>query len=155
MNTAEEILKDKKRETVHVSHNETILKACQIMVESKIGALLVKNQDRFVGIWTERDLLRNIIIPGFDPETAVISDYMTTPLHTVPHTTRLYKLQELFLGLFVRHLLVEKQGDILGLISIGDVLRAELLEKDKRFKDFNEFVTWEHYEKWRQNRPRQ
>jgi signal-transduction protein with cAMP-binding, CBS, and nucleotidyltransferase domain len=155
MNNAEEILRDKNRETVFISHNETIIKACQVMVESKIGALLVKNQDEFVGIWTERDLLRYITTPGFDPNTALVGDYMTTPLYTVAHTTRLHKLEELFLGLFVRHLLVEKEGDVVGLISIGDVLRANLLEKDKNFNACNEFVTWEHYEKWREGRSRE
>ena len=155
MHNAEEILKDKNRETVFISHNETILKACQVMVESKIGALLVKKQDEFVGIWTERDLLRNIITPEFDPNAALVGDYMTSPLHTVPHTTRLHKLEELFLGLFVRHLLVEKEGDFIGLISIGDVLRANLLEKDERFTKCSEFVTWEHYEKWRWGRPKE
>jgi len=154
MNSAEEIVKDKKRETVFISHNETILKACQVMVDSKIGALLVKKQDEFVGIWTERDLLRNITTPGFDPETARIGDYMTAPLHKVPHTTQLHKLEELLLGLFVRHLLVEKEGKFIGLISIGDILRANLLEKEERFKECNAYVTWEHYEKWRYGRPK-
>lgn len=154
MNNAEDILKDKNRETVHIAHNETILKACQVMVESKIGALLVKDKDKdeFVGIWTERDLLRNIITPDFDTKTALVGDYMTTPLHKVTHTTRLHRLEELFLGLFVRHLLVEKEGNFIGLISIGDVLRANLLEKDERFTKCNELVTWDHYEKWRWGR---
>jgi len=155
MNSAEDILKDKKRETVFISHNETILKACQVMVESKIGALLVKEKVEFVGIWTERDLLRNIITAGFDPSSARVGDYMTTPLHKVAHTTRLHKLEELFLGLFVRHLFVEKEGEFIGLISIGDVLRANLLEKDERFTKCNAFVTWEHYEKWRWGRSKE
>jgi signal-transduction protein with cAMP-binding, CBS, and nucleotidyltransferase domain len=155
MNNAEEIVKDKKREIVFIPHNESILRACQVMVENKIGALLVEQNNKFVGIWTERDLLRNITTPGFDPQTARVGDYMTAPLHSAPHTTRLHKLEELFLGLFVRHILVEKQGEIIGMVSIGDVLRANLLEKDERFRTCNEFVTWEHYEKWRGGRSRE
>ena len=61
----------------------------------------------------------------------------------------LHKLEEMFLGLFVRHLLVEKDGDYIGLVSIGDVLRANLLEKDRRFKEINDFVSWDFYENWR------
>jgi signal-transduction protein with cAMP-binding, CBS, and nucleotidyltransferase domain len=155
MNNAEEIVMDKKREIVSIPHTESIFAACQVMVSNKIGALLVKQNDEFVGIWTERDLLRNVITPGFDPQSAQVGDYMTAPLHSVPHTTRLHKLEELFLGLFVRHLLVEKQGKIIGMVSIGDVLRASLLETDERFRTCNEFVTWEHYEKWRGGRTKE
>jgi len=154
MNNAEDIVKDKKYDIVSVKQNATILEACQVMVKNKIGALLVREHDEIVGIWTERDLLRNVTTPGFNPETARIGDYMTTPLHTVPHTTQLHKLEELLLGLFVRHLLVEKEGEFIGLVSIGDILRANLLEKDERFKECNAFVTWEHYEKWRYGRPK-
>ncbi len=152
MNSAEEIVKDKICEIVSISHDESIIKACQVIVKNKIGAILVKKNDEFVGIYTERDLIRNIAIPGFDPETARVGDYMTTPLQTVSHTTQLHKLEEMFLGLFVRHLLVEKKGEYIGLISIGDILRANLLEKDKNFTKCNAMVNWEHYEKWKLGR---
>ena len=152
MNSAEEIVKDKKSEIVSISHDESILKACQVIVKNKIGAILVKKNDKFVGIYTERDLIRNISVPGFDPKTAHVGDYMTTPLKTVSHTTQLHKLEEMFLGLFVRHLLVEKKGEYIGLISIGDILRANLLQKDKNFTKCNAMVNWEHYEKWRLGR---
>ena len=50
------------------------------MVDNKIGAILVKKDDEFVGIWSERDLLRNITSEGFDPKKAKVGDYMTSPL---------------------------------------------------------------------------
>jgi len=152
MNTAEEIVRDKNREIVSIAHDATVLRACQVMLENKIGAILIHQNDKFVGIWTERDLMRNIVTPGFNPETALVVDYMSAPLHATAHTTQLHKLEEMFLGLFVRHLLVEKKGEYIGLISIGDVLRANLLQKDKSFKECNAFVTWEHYEKWQEGR---
>ena len=154
MNSAEEIVKDKKGDIVSIAHDQTILKACQVMIDNKIGAVLVTKDGEFVGIWTERDLMRNSVTPGFDPETCRVGDYMTTPLHTAAHTTQLHKLEEMFLGLFVRHLVVDKEGEYIGLISIGDVLRANLLEKDERFKQCNDFVHWEHYEKWQWGRPK-
>ena len=152
MNSAEEIVKDKKREIVSISHDESIFKACQVIVKNKIGAIVVKKNDDLVGIYTDRDLIRNIATPGFDPETSRVGDYMTTPLQTVAHTTQLHKLEEMFLGLFVRHLLVEKEGEYIGIISIGDILRANLLEKDKNFQKCNALVTWEHYEEWKLGR---
>ena len=152
MKTAEDIVRDKKYEIVSVSTDQTVEQACQLMVGSKIGAILVKKDEKFVGIWTERDLLRNITAPGFDQRTARIGDYMTTELHSVSHDTPLHKIEEMFLGLFVRHLPVDKEGETIGMISIGDVLRANLLQKEQLFKDLNEFVNWDYYENWKWGR---
>ncbi len=152
MKTAEDILKDKQRDIVSISWDRTVHQACRKMVDNKIGAILVKKNDEYVGIWSERDMLRNIISKGFNPKTEKVGDYMTSPLRTASHRTRIYKLEEMFLGLFLRHLLIEKDGEHIGMISIGDVLRAGLLEKDRQFKEINDFVSWDYYENWRAGR---
>jgi len=54
----------------------------------------------------------------------------------------------MFLGLFIRHILVEKDGDYIGLLSIGDVLRASLVAKDLQIKGLNAIGGWEYYENW-------
>jgi len=154
MKTAADILEDKKRDIVSISWDQTVFQACRKMVKNKIGAILVTKADEFVGIWSERDLLRNIISEGFDPKKAKVGDYMTSPLHTASHSTRIYKLEEMFLGLFLRHILIEKDGEHIGLLSIGDVLRAGLLEKDRQFKEINDFVSWDYYENWKEGRRR-
>jgi signal-transduction protein with cAMP-binding, CBS, and nucleotidyltransferase domain len=152
MKTAGDIIEDKQREIVSISYDQTIRHACQDMLDKKIGAILVKKDDNYVGIWTERDLLRNITAPGFDLHSSCIGDFMTAPVHTVSHDTPLHKLEEMLLGLFVRHLLVEKEGETIGLISIGDILRAGLLAKDEQFKECNAFVNWDYYENWKWGR---
>jgi signal-transduction protein with cAMP-binding, CBS, and nucleotidyltransferase domain len=155
MNTAEDIVRDKNRGIVSIAHEATVLNACQVMLENKIGAILVHQNDKLVGIWTERDLLRHIVREGFDPRLAKVGDVMSSPLHSAPHNTPVHKLEEMFLGLFVRHLLVEKNGEYIGLISIGDVLRAGLLEKDRQFKAINALVSWDYYENWKWGRKKQ
>ena len=124
MNTAEDIVNDKNQQILTVSFDDTVQKACEFMVKNKIGAVLVEKDEEYVGVWTERDLLRNTTSEGFDPKTAKVGNYMSSPLLTAPHNTPNYKLEEMFLGLFVRHLVVEKEGHYIGFISIGDVLRA-------------------------------
>jgi signal-transduction protein with cAMP-binding, CBS, and nucleotidyltransferase domain len=152
MKTAEDIIEDKHREIVSISWDQTVYQTCRKMVDTKIGAILVKKGEEFVGIWSERDLLRNITAEGFDPKTAIVGDYMTSPLRTASHSTRIYKLEEMFLGLFLRHILIEKNGEYIGMLSIGDVLRADLLEKERQFKDLNDFVSWDYYENWKAGR---
>jgi signal-transduction protein with cAMP-binding, CBS, and nucleotidyltransferase domain len=148
MKTAADILADKTRSIVSVPPHTTIYEAMLHMTAKKIGAILVKKEGHIVGIWTERDYFRDSIEPGFDPQTAVIGDYMTVQLISVPPETPLEKLQDMFLGLFIRHLLIKKDDDYIGLLSMGDVMRALLLEKDKEIKRLNKMASWEYYENW-------
>ena len=152
MHTAEDIVKDKQRDIVSISWDRSIQEACQKMVNLKIGAILVRKDDRFVGIWTERDLLRKTTSEGFDPRNEKIGDHMSSPLKTAPHSTRIHKLQEMMLGLFLRHLPIEKDGEFIGLLSIGDVLRASLIDMDHQLKEINAYMTWDFYENWREGR---
>ena len=126
MNTAEDIIKDKQSDIVSISWDQTVHQACLEMVSKKIGAILVK-----------------------------IGDHMSSPLKTAPHSTRIHKLTEMFLGLFLRHLPIEKDGEFIGLLSIGDVLRASLINTDHHLKEINAFITWDYYENWREGRIKQ
>lgn len=148
MKTAEEMVLEKNRPTVTIDASKPIIDALKLMNDHKIGAILVNEGGRSVGIYTERDLLRNMADRGFDPQTSRIGDYMTIPLKTAPHDTSLLKLKEMFLGLFIRHIMIEKEGNHIGLLSIGDVLRASLLEQDRQIKDLNAIASWEYYENW-------
>ena len=149
MKTAEDIIWDKNKDIVSISFEKTIRQALELMVKEKIGALLVEKEDEYVGIWTERDLMRSVLSKGFDVDTARVGDHMTPKLHKVSHDAAIHELSDMFLGLFIRHLLVEKEGEYIGLLSIGDVIRANLIDKDRKFKELNSFVSWEYYENWK------
>ena len=148
MKTAGEILKEKKREMVCISSDKTIRDAIRLMNDNNIGAILVKEKDQIVGIWTERDLLHNMNLPEFNPDTDLIGDHMTTGLHKISNDTSILRINEMFLGLFIRHILVEKDGIYIGVLSIGDVLRASLIEQDRQIKSLNKIASWEYYENW-------
>lgn len=149
MKTAQDILNQKAEiKLITVSPGETVKKAIEKMVTKKVGAILVEEENRIVGIWTERDLLNNMTKPGFDPERDPVKSYMSNPLKKVSHDTPLMVLEEMFLGLFIRHILVEKDNRYVGLLSIGDVIRASLLEKDGKIKELNSIASWQYYEDW-------
>jgi len=148
MKTAGDILSDKKRDMVSVRPEQTIREALERMQVNRIGAVLVKRADKIVGIWTERDLARDILKPGFNIDTAKVEDHMTTRLFTAPVDTPILKLQEMFLGLFTRHILITQGRKTVGLLSIGDVMRAGLLEKDTQIRDLTAMSSWEYYENW-------
>ena len=148
MKTAEAIIANKGSEIVSVSKEKTLFEAIQLMNEKKVGAILVEEGGDMVGIWTERDFLRGSSDPELQPQAAMIGDHMTSPLHFAEHDANLTQLEEMFLGLFVRHLPVRKDGEFIGMVSIGDVLRANLLEKDGKIKELNSLASWQYYENW-------
>jgi CBS domain-containing protein len=148
LKTAEDIILDKNNEIVHINRTQTVAEAIDLMNANKIGAILVKEEDDLIGIWTERDYLRSSSDPAFDPKNAQIGDHMTSPLHFAAHDSTLPQLEEMFLGLYVRHIPIKKDDRVLGMVSIGDVLRANLLAKDRQIKELNSMASWQYYENW-------
>lgn len=149
MKTAEDILSDKQpSKMVTIGPGATIAEAVNRMNDSNIGAILIEKDGEIIGIWTERDLLRTANQPGFNPAMAVIGDHMQRQLHCADNDTPLEQLEEMFLGLYIRHILIKKQDRFIGLLSIGDVLRASLLEKDRQIRKLNTIASWQYYENW-------
>ena len=148
MKTAADIVRENNREMICIDQGRTVADAVDRMVAQKIGAILIRKEKRLVGIYTERDLLRNMADTGFDPAAAPVADHMSAPLHTMPHDTPLIKLTDCFLGLFIRHIVVEQDGEPIGMLSVGDILRATLLDQDEKIKELNVIASWEYYENW-------
>ena len=147
--TAEQILEEKSSEITSVPPDTTIHKALKIMVETKIGAIVVKEGDQYVGIWTERDLMRNTIREGFDPKSAKIGDHMTKDLMSVSHDTTVYEIKDIFLGKRIRRMLVMREGRYIGLLTVGDVIKASLQEREKEVKKLGDLVDLQYYDEWR------
>jgi CBS domain-containing protein len=149
MKTAEEMVKEQKHEVISVSPGTTIREALVTMTSKNIGAILIKEEGNIVGIWTERDLMRNVLNSGFNLDTAIIKDYMTKNLHWAEHSATIPELQDKFLGLRIRHLLVKNNDGFIGMVSSGDVTRHSLKETTDELKSLNKIVSWEYYENWR------
>jgi signal-transduction protein with cAMP-binding, CBS, and nucleotidyltransferase domain len=148
MKTAEEMIKEQNHDVIHVSPETTIKEALAVMNDKKIGAILIKGQEDIEGIWTERDLMRNVLQPGFNPDTAKIGEHMTKNLHYAEHSETTIQLQDKFLGLRIRHLLIRNNGKFIGMVSSGDVTRHSLNEKTEELKSLNKIINWEYYENW-------
>jgi len=149
MLTAEDLLKVKDRDVISVSPDATVADALATMDQHRIGAILVKEEARLVGIWTERDLLHNMLDPEFDPKAAKVKDYMVAQLVYTPHTDSVYNLMDKILGRRHRRLLIQRDGEFIGLLTAGDVMRAFMQEKRREMENLNATVGWEYYEEWR------
>ncbi|MFO7862302.1 MAG: CBS domain-containing protein [Desulfosalsimonas sp.] len=155
MKTAADILQEKRTQRlVSMPPGSLVIEVIRQMAIHNIGSMLIGKERRIAGIWTERDFLNNMLDPGFDPQRAVVEDCMHTDLTSVPPDTPSDRLEEMFLGLFVRHILVMEDNECIGLLSIGDVLRSGLLEKDRKIRELNRIASWEYYENWAWHRGR-
>ena len=149
MQTAKNMVADKGREIVSVPVGTTIFATLEKMNQKRVGAILVTRDEIIIGIWTERDLMQDIIHEGLDLKITLIEEYMTTRLISAPHTDTVFNLMDKFLGLRVRHLLIEEDGNIIGLVSGGDVMKCVIHEKDSELKQLNSMVSWDYYEDWK------
>lgn len=152
MKTAEDIINEKERHAITVPPDATIAEALRIMLKQNIGAILIEEKGEITGIWTERDLMRNSIADGFDPRKERVGDHMSSKLLYAPHDATIFHLLDKFLGLRVRHLLIEKNGKFIGMLSTGDVVRANLVQKTQELKELSAFLSWEYYENWKWDR---
>ncbi|KPJ77244.1 MAG: hypothetical protein AMJ54_08660 [Deltaproteobacteria bacterium SG8_13] len=149
MKTAEDIVNEKGGKMVTVPGETTIHAALKLMIEKRLGAVLVTEQDRIVGIWTSRDLMRNVVLKDFDPHQAVVKDHMSKPILSAPHSDTPYNMMDKFLGLRINHLLIEKEGSYIGILSSGDVMKAVIQDKSAELTQLRSMVSWEYYEEWR------
>ena len=148
MKTAKDMIQVKGSDILCVPVGTTVIDALRKMNEKKVGAILVTQDDKPVGIWTERDLLRNTLDDAFNPRTTPIDSVMTKSIVTAPATDTVYNLMDKFLGLRIRHLIIEKDDEIIGVLSSGDVMKASIQEKDQELRQLNTMVGWDYYENW-------
>jgi signal-transduction protein with cAMP-binding, CBS, and nucleotidyltransferase domain len=147
--TAKDILNEKSGHMVTVSMEATVYQAVKIMTQNRVGSIVVVDEGRIVGIWTERDLMYRVLAEGFDPKTELVSNSMTKDLISANVNAQAFQLYDKFLGRRIRHLLIEENGEYIGILSVGDVMRANLQQRAEEYKDLNEMVSLEYYENWK------
>lgn len=152
MITAEDILKSKSGELVVVPSGATVQDAVRAMAQRNVGSVLIRDGDALLGIYTERDLLRHSAREGFNAATAPIRDYMVQKLVYTPHTDTVYELMDKLLGRRHRRLLIQRDGQFIGLLTAGDVMRAFMQVKQHELESLHALVSWDYYEEWRWTR---
>jgi CBS domain-containing protein len=115
--------------------NTTVYDALRLMDEKNVGAVLVMEGDKLLGILSERDYARQIILKGRASKDTPVKEIMTTPVATAhPEQTPQECMEMMTKGKF-RHVPVMEGEKVIGVISLGDVVRDLLFQKDKRIKE--------------------
>ncbi len=131
METVQDLLQDKGTDVVTVPVDCSVYEALQKMSDLNIGALLVLGPDSsMAGIVTERDYARKVVLAGKSSKETPVSDIMTTDVIYVKPTHTIEEAMAVMTDHRCRHLPVLNQGNLAGLISIGDVVRSIIHDKD-------------------------
>jgi CBS domain-containing protein len=124
MDTPVAALIERKGSDVHaVASTITIAEAVAEMNKKRIGCIVIVDEGQLAGIFTERDVLRRVVGADLDPKTVRVGDVMTKNVHTISPQATIEQTMELFAEKRCRHIPVLDQGELRGLISIGDISR--------------------------------
>ncbi len=131
MAIARDLLKSKRQDfIVSVTPNATVLEAIKVMAENNVGALLVMQDGKIAGIISERDIVRKVDRLGKTSATAQVREIMTEKVLYVNATQPIEECMALMTEKRIRHLPVLQGDELIGVISIGDVLRNAIEERE-------------------------
>ncbi len=125
MAQAEQLISLKGGTIAALPPSASVLDAAQLMNERHIGSVVVLDKGQLAGIFTERDVMRRVVAERRDPETTILEEVMTrTVAFAAPHTT-LDEIRKVMRDKHIRHVPVVEGRRVIGMISIGDLNRAE------------------------------
>jgi CBS domain-containing protein len=138
--TVKDILNRKGNQVYSVHPNETVYDAIKKMAELNIGALLVLNDNHLTGIISERDYRNKVILQGRTSATTPVRDIMTAQVYCVNSSDNINTCMQIMTEKKIRHLPVMDDGDLTGIISIGDVVKAVIDEQQVEIDNLRDYI---------------
>lgn len=140
MITVKDILKDKASGILTISPQDTVYRALEIMAEKDLGALVVVEDEKVVGLFSERDYARNIVLQGKSSKDTLVKDLMNAnPCYVRPEQT-LNDCMALITEKRTRHLPVLDGEKLVGIVSIGDVVKQYIVDKEFTIKQLENYI---------------
>ena len=146
MKTVSEVLKakDKQNQQVHtIEWDHTVFEALVVMSSKNVGALPVVKQGEVVGIISERDYARKLILKGLSSVTTKVHEVMSSPVITVDAHKTVEACMNIMTDSHLRHLPVVVDGKLLGLLSIGDLVKEAIAEQANLIKQLEQYIRGE------------
>jgi len=140
MGTVESILKTKGHQVWSVTPQSTVLDALRMMAEHEIGAVLVLQKEELLGIITERDYARKVVLAGRSSKDAKVSEVMTTNMVCVAPERSVDECMALMTDKRLRHLPVLKDRRVVGLISIGDLVKSKIDDQEFTIAQLQSYI---------------
>jgi CBS domain-containing protein len=139
--TVREILRRKTTDIWWVKPETTVFHAIEIMAEKRIGALLVLDDGKLVGIISERDYARKVILKGRSSKDTQVHEIMTSPVIFVEPRNSVDECMQIITANRIRHLPVVDAGKVVGIVSIGDVVNWIISAQNHTIEQLQNYVT--------------
>ena len=140
MHTVGQLLQLKGAEVFSVTPQDSVLRAIEVMATRHVGALLVMSQGSLVGIISERDYARKVILKNRSSHDTPVSDIMTSPAVSVTPEDTVHHCMQLMTEKRFRHLPVVKAGRVVGMLSIGDLVKAVIQEQSEHIEQLERYI---------------
>src|SRR5437764_4601849 len=135
------ILQDKERDLLTVPSDASVYDAVKQMVDANVGSLLVTVDGRIKGIVTERDYLRRVTLEGRTDQEMQVSEIMSSPLVVVTPETSVDECMAIMTDRRIRHVPVVDGGDVVGLVSIGDIVKFQSKQQSFKIQYLTDYIT--------------
>lgn len=139
--TVGQLLDAKGREVWSLGPDATVYEALQLLAKKNVGALVVVENDRVCGILSERDYARKIILIGRDSRETAVHDIMTSEVRTITEEQSVSQCMSVMTEHHIRHLPVVEGERLVGLISVGDVVKAVMAEQAFLIQQLEQYIT--------------
>jgi CBS domain-containing protein len=140
MRTISQILEEKGREVLSIHPGASVYNAIEVMAENGIGALMVMEGTRPVGLFSERDYARNVTLKGLSSRDTEVSEVMTRHVYCVRPEQTLEECMALMTEKRVRHLPVTEGDRLVGIISIGDLVKSIIAEQQFIIEQLEHYI---------------
>ena len=140
MHTVRQLLQTKGNEVWSVAPQTTVYQVLELMADKNVGALVVVAGRKVVGIFTERDYARKVILKGKDSKTVAVGELMTKNVLYVGPDETIDKCMALMTDKHTRHLPVLEKGQLVGLISIGDVVKSVISDQQFTIQELERYI---------------
>lgn len=140
MKKVNDILNRKGRHIIAVAPETTVIAALQLMADKNIGSVLVMKDDTYIGLMTERDYSRKVVLKGKSSNDTRVSDIMTTDLPAVHPNDTIENCMQLLSEKHIRYLPVFDQDSIAGIISINDVVKEIMLSQEETISNLKDYL---------------
>ena len=134
------MIKSTGRGIFSVGSQQTVFEALQFMADKNIGAVLVIDDGVLAGIFSERDFARKVVLEGRSSQTTLVRDVMVSSLITIEAHEPLDRCMQLMTDNRIRHLPVLASGQLIGVISIGDVVRQMIIEQRQLIEQLEAYI---------------
>ncbi len=141
VDTVSKLLSRKGREIYAVSPSSSVYEAVELLSVKNIGALLVMEGDELVGIFSERDYARKVVLKGKSSRGTAIQEIMISPVITVTPAHKVEECMKMMTDHRIRHLPVLSQGKVVGVLSIGDLVNWIISVQEETIHQLEDYIT--------------